>query len=477
MNPSWCVLLVASLCTICECKYGYVVWDGNKVTVKTSEYFADIPDGYVARATYSNEINSTGWAFLELHSSRDFSDEKQAYAAGYLEGFLTRDLIWMHWQNMLKGYCYNKTDVCGLIEEFVDKNEEYMSSMVETNSNNSYCWINMLGDLDELAFALSLPKSNPENRLFDEHCTGLVKLLPDHSNLYVSHVTWNSYQSMLRLHKMYVMYLHVLPGGKKIIPGYKMSLTSYPAFVQSHKITRQSTDDFYIISSGLTAGETTIGNSNRSLFEHVKPVGQILEYARAMVANRLARTGKQWVDIFSRHNSGTYNNQWTEHLTRTTYFPSYNIPYFPRIFNLSGGNVRTATFGDWFGYDTNPRAKILKQKQVTLCFSSMLDFTTDAIHGGWYAADTYQCIYLLLAGTFPFRALGHRSHGATDAKITSAYLRGSYRFLAIASPTHNISRGIPPFRWSKFDMGPYLSHVGHPDEWMFPPILHDWEWE
>lgn len=50
----------------------------------------------------------------------------------------------------------------------------------------------MLGDLDELAFALSLPKSNPEGRLFpDEHCTGLVKLLPDRSNLYVSHVTWN----------------------------------------------------------------------------------------------------------------------------------------------------------------------------------------------------------------------------------------------------------------------------------------------
>lgn len=44
--------------------------------------------------------------------------------------------------------------------------------------------------------------------------------------------TSRSYQSMLRFHKMYVMYLHVLPGGKKIIPGYKMSLTSYPAFVQ-----------------------------------------------------------------------------------------------------------------------------------------------------------------------------------------------------------------------------------------------------
>lgn len=39
-------------------------------------------------------------------------------------------------------------------------------------------------------------------------------------------------------------------------------------------------------------------------------VVQILEYARAMVANRMARTGREWVEIFRKHNSGTYNNQW-----------------------------------------------------------------------------------------------------------------------------------------------------------------------
>lgn len=52
------------------------------------------------------KINSNSWAFLELHTSRDSTDEKQAYSAGFLEGFLTRDLIWMHWQNVLKGYYF-----------------------------------------------------------------------------------------------------------------------------------------------------------------------------------------------------------------------------------------------------------------------------------------------------------------------------------------------------------------------------------
>ncbi|CAH2215868.1 jg20783, partial [Pararge aegeria aegeria] len=36
----------------------------------------------------------------------------------------------------------------------------------------------------------------------------------------------------------------------------------------------------------------------------------IMEYARAMIANRIARDGKEWVDTFRQHNSGTYNNQW-----------------------------------------------------------------------------------------------------------------------------------------------------------------------
>ena len=34
------------------------------------------------------------------------------------------------------------------------------------------------------------------------------------------------------------------------------------------------------------------------------------EAARVMAATRLAAGGGQWTELFSRHNSGTYNNHW-----------------------------------------------------------------------------------------------------------------------------------------------------------------------
>ncbi|XP_013170935.1 PREDICTED: putative phospholipase B-like 2 isoform X1 [Papilio xuthus] len=563
MKIYWrCCLLLITTVSTCETKYGYVTWQENKLTFKECESASQIPISYGARATFKNEINSTGWAFLELHTSKDVTDEQQAYAAGFIEGYLTRDLIWMHWQNMLKGYCYNKTDLCGLIEEFIEKNENYIASMVDLNEIDAYwyqvklyyiqleglavgynqatsdpyqwltardmVWINMLGDLDDLAFSLALPKDLPDGLLFGDHCTGLIKLLPDFRNLYTSHATWNSYQSMLRLQKMYVLHYKVSPLDKKRIPGYKMAFTSYPAFVQYMSALRQSTDDFYIISTGLVAGETTISNSNKTLFDLINPLC-VMEYIRGMIANRLAVDGYQWTRIFRQHNSGTYNNQWyivdynkftpsskvckgkaekgllwvieqlpgyteaadlTEQLVNTTYFPSYNIPYFPTIFNLSGGNVRVATFGDWFGYKTNPRANILKEKQAGITnlkdmFNTMRynDFKHDPL-SRCACVPPYSACNAIAArndlnpanGTFPFRALGHRSHGATDAKVTSWHLRKNYEFVAVSGPTFNISRGIPPFAWSEFDMGPHLPHIGHPDVWAFQPIIHHWEW-
>ena len=48
-------------------------------------------------------------------------------------------------------------------------------------------------------------------------------------------------------------------------------------------------------------------------------------------------------------------------------------------------------------------------------------------------------------GSYPFGALGHRSHGATDMKLTSSGMFKDLEFLAQAGPAWD---PLPPFRWS-----------------------------
>ncbi len=56
--------------------------------------------------------------------------------------------------------------------------------------------------------------------------------------------------------------------------------------------------------------ETTIDNNNVTLWQYVTP-SSVLEWARSMVASRLATTGEEWTSTFSRYNSGyvVYNAQ------------------------------------------------------------------------------------------------------------------------------------------------------------------------
>ena len=121
------------------------------------------------------------------------------------------------------------------------------------------------------------------------HCFALVRLLPNSTDLYVSHDTWNTYQFMLKILKKYKMPLRKVPKGEAI-PGIDMSFSSYPGVIYSG-------DDFNITSSGLTVLETTIGNSNPELWKFVKPHGSALEVrfqklVTHLLTNRLFRVSK-----------------------------------------------------------------------------------------------------------------------------------------------------------------------------------------
>ena len=96
---------------------------------------------------------------------------------------------------------------------------------------------------------------------------------------------------MIRVLKKYRFEIHQTANeDSPMVPGHSMSFSSYPGLLYSG-------DDFTILSSGIVAMETTIGNSNADLWKYIKPTGQVLEGIRSVVANRLATTGK------SRHKS------------------------------------------------------------------------------------------------------------------------------------------------------------------------------
>jgi hypothetical protein len=59
----------------------------------------------------------------------------------------------------------------------------------------------------------------------------------------------------------------------------------------------------------LTIIETTISNYNDDLWHNLIPLS-VPEWIRVTVANRLSRSGPEWVNKFFIYNDGTYNNQW-----------------------------------------------------------------------------------------------------------------------------------------------------------------------
>ena len=229
-----------------------------------------------------------------------------------------------------------------------------------------------------------------------------------------------------------------------------------------------------------------------------------------------------WSKIFARRNSGTYNNQWmvvdykrfkpgkslanvsgllwvleqlpghihmedmTKFLAAKSYWPSYNTPYFKDIFTLSGSPANVAKYGDWFTYDKTPRALIFKRDHRTV---KDIDSMTKLMRYNNFKKDPlskcdcsppYSGENAISArndlnpksGTYPFGALGHRSHGGTDMKLTSSKMIHDLEFVAFGGPTYD---DLPPFQWSKVDFGKDTPHFGHPDIWQFKPVTHKWK--
>jgi len=143
-------------------------------------------------------------------------------------------------------------------------------------------------------------------------------------------------------------------------------------------------------------------------------------------------------------------------------------------------------FGDWFTYDKTPRALIFKRDAGNVVDErSMIklmrynDYRRDPLSRCAACDPPFSAEDAISArndlnpknGSYPFAALGHRSHGGTDMKMTNAHMAGRLEFAAVPGPTFD---DLPAFKWSEQDFARDCPHFGHPDEWKFQPVRHEW---
>jgi hypothetical protein len=112
--------------------------------------------------------------------------------------------------------------------------------------------INLIGDIDDYNNAVNVsarpdwehltPRQAASATRAAEHCSALVRVMPDNSDLYVAHTTWGSYPTMLRVFKVFDLPV-------RGAAARRMALSSYPGVLTSD-------DDYFVTDQKLCVCET-----------------------------------------------------------------------------------------------------------------------------------------------------------------------------------------------------------------------------
>lgn len=288
-----------------------------------------------ASGTFVDDVDLDGWGKLWVHGDNTTSGW---YESGFIEGSLTSTRIYQHYKSWYS-YTFGTTSPTQETLDFISEQYDYSWDLVAKYPTDSYYirlgqvlhqFEGILGGLNyaaeegesltksellllEAAGDLYdiIPATNPSK--FELHigklsqhdffeawhktvsCSALIKMSDDKSDIFAAHTTWTSFQNMLRIYKNYD-----LDGGN-----YQSSHSSKPGVIYSK-------DDFYTLPKQgqlLVVMETTNGVLNDKLYDLVTPKS-LLTWQRIPIANSFCNTGKDWVSVFAKHNSGTYANQW-----------------------------------------------------------------------------------------------------------------------------------------------------------------------
>jgi hypothetical protein len=457
-----------------------------------------------ATAQLKDHKDSSGWYVLDLLTNSAFSDNDQAYCAGFLEAALTQQQIWDSWRNNMNGTSANiSLAMANFITEqdaWVRQQAAEATSAIDTNGEY---WIQVglsLAQLDGLFDGYNAYSSSSAQLSYTEflyytlafevgdiqsaineanthsmsmHCSVLIKPSPNNEELYQSHDTWDAYSTMLRVYKHYTFNFNT---ASNLAPS--VSFSSY--FGNPY-----SGDDFYITSANLVVLETTNSVYNMSLYNYVT-THTVPYWIRILVANRMAACGERWSEIFARHNSGTYNNQWmivdnklvesgmdsyppntlwvleqipgfcvsddlTSVLNAQGYWASYNVPYFPFIYDISGyGNPIMCGEPKWCSYENCSRANIFRRVQDSVV--DLASYKHVMRYNQWQTdpfslRDACASVSARCDLNVPWAThVQYQAYGGIDNKLTTNKWSASRRAEIVCGPTWDSQ---PPFAWTE----------------------------
>ncbi|CAD6188332.1 unnamed protein product [Caenorhabditis auriculariae] len=530
-----------------EYKYVSICVNGSEEGLLTIVHAKECKDGRsrVALGKYSNQVNTTGWGILEIETFASHSYDVQAYAAGVAEGELTRLQIYYHYRNTIETLCNNHTNFCKRLYIYLQEHLDWMRSQVIAKENEgcpywrhvNLTFAQLTGVYDayyrrnltpEIGFDLhpiymmqlsgemfdlnKFLNKTPDPLEYPEagRCSGFVKLAPNNADLFFAHVAMSSLSWMQRIVKIYKFGYD-----KNEVPGHTVSFSGYPGALVS-------ADDYTLTSAGLSSIETTIAIFDKELYtsKYMKAQGQVHCWVRSFISNALSKTAKGWTDVFSKYNSGTYNNQWTvldwKHFTpgqpipdkdmlwileqapghidsrdmtwylkRYSYWPSYNIPYLPSISRVAGFDAKARQF-KWYEWGGSPRARIFDRDHHKVVD---IDSLTKLMRYNDYTNDEFakcKCTPLPYTGeggisargdlntpngTYEVESMGFRDHAGLDYKGTNYEMFKKLRFRAWGGPPYD---PVPVFDWRTTKLT-NIRHFGQPDRWNFTYVDLEWQ--
>jgi len=285
-----------------------------------------------------------------------------------------------------------------------------------------------------------------------------------------------------------------LPLGEGVVR--KMGFSSYPG-------VSGSTDDFYLLQSGLVVTETTISLLTAEPYDSLRDTDKGLpDFMRIMLANRLAASGNDWVNLMTKSATGTYSSQWmvvdynqfkpgqkltdgtllvleqipglshsedmSQHLQASGYWGSENRAWFKDVRDKSGSTDDELLYGSLFSADKNPRAQIFAASAPAV--ETLSDMRSEMRrnkspherHLG--ARDTPDHA---IAARSDLRKDDPSDNGAVDAKVTNSCLMKTLACDAVSGPSWDDQK---PFQWTDSagkELFPGEPRDGLPNLWNF----------